>query len=486
MSLEAACGWTLLRSVAVTSVTTPVCWYLRDELARLGRRSRLVLWGLLLLPFLTPSLLTGYAYANFSQSLVMYPSWNELRYAVLIAAKLLAVGTAVMYFSPPAPTSREAMHCARMAIDSSWSRWRRISFMAPFWLRGPLRAAFPAFGVIFLLVFQEFEMASLMGTTSWTVWLFDAQAGGLMLRESLRFATIPAACELLILAVIVACALRSQSLLAAQDQTPRSASVGSRIGLWLLAIGGCVAILGIPLVLVGRDTLSGLAMMIRNGALVREIAVAAGFGAAAGVFASLLAGGILKASSGQITSVAARSVAGLAGIAVLPGLLGSLIISLAVLALFQTVPLRAAYNTPVPALVALVAFLLPRAVLVQLMLHAGRPRHGMHLTRLLQSSDDATHQRAGRELEWVLHRRGQFLAACMICLWGNWELTPVAILAPPGMTSAPVRLYNFMHYSRNQVLSAMTLTAMLAPVVLIGLALGVHWLGIRVRLPNRD
>ncbi len=486
MSLEAACGSTMLRSVAVALLTIPVCWYLRDELARLGRRSRLVLWTLLLLPFLTPGLLTGYAYANFSLSLVLHPRWNELLYAVLIAAKLLAVGTAVLSFSPPAPTSREAMHCARLANDPSWSCWRRISFMAPFWLRGPLRAAFPAFGVIFLLVFQEFEMASLMGTTSWTVWMFDKQAKGLMLRESLRLSTIPAACELLILAFIVACSLRTQLLLATPVPTPCTAPVRLRIGLWLLATGACIAVFGIPIALVGRDTLSGLAMMIRNRALVREIGVAVGFGAASGVIASLLAGGILKASSGQNTSVVARSIAGLAAIAVLPGLLGSLIISLAVLALFQTSPLRAAYNTPAPALVALVAFLVPRAALVQMMLHAARPRHGLHLTRLLQSSDDGSHQRAGRQLEWVMHRRGQFLAACMICLWGYWELTPVAILAPPGMTSAPVRLYNFMHYGHNEVLSAMTLTAMLAPVVLIGFALAVHWLAVRVRLVQRD
>ena len=62
------------------------------------------------------------------------------------------------------------------------------------WIAGPGRAAIGAFVVVFLLAFQEFEIASLMGVTagdahspvSWTVWLFDAHAGGVPLAESLR------------------------------------------------------------------------------------------------------------------------------------------------------------------------------------------------------------------------------------------------------------------------------------------------------------
>jgi iron(III) transport system permease protein len=63
--------------------------------------------------------------------------------------------------------------------------------------------------------------------------------------------------------------------------------------------------------------------------------------------------------------------------------------------------------------------------------------------------------------------RPQFLAAGILCLWGYLELTPVAILAPPGITSAPVRLYNLMHYGRSYVVSAMTLVAMAVPPLLL-------------------
>jgi iron(III) transport system permease protein len=256
--------------------------------------------------------------------------------------------------------------------------------------------------------------------------------------------------------------------------------------LGLLAIVGCLAIFGIPLALVGRDTMRGAAMMVRNRALIREVAVAAGFGICAGVPATLLAAGLLKALSAPAASTGKKYATALAAIAAMPGLLGSLIISLAVLALFRTGMLGGTYNTPLPAVVALVAFLLPRALLLQILLHAARPRHGTHLSNLLRVSGDPGQQRSSRELDWILHRRGQFLAACMVCLWAYWELTPVAILAPPGMTSAPVRLYNFMHYSRNDVLSAMTLTAMLAPALLMAAAVGIQWLAVRLRRPGRD
>ena len=45
------------------------------------------------------------------------------------------------------------------------------------------------------------------------------------------------------------------------------------------------------------------------------------------------------------------------------------------------------------------------------------------------------------------------------------ELVASAILAPPGMTTAPARLYNLMHYGQTAVLSAMVLAAFLAPLL---------------------
>ena len=86
---------------------------------------------------------------------------------------------------------------------------------------------------------------------------------------------------------------------------------------------------------------------------------------------------------------------------------------------------------------------------------------------------------------WRLTLRGQLLAACAVCLWGYLELTPVSILAPPGLTSAPVRLYNLMHYGRSHVLSALTLVSMIAPVILAGMALALAWLVLKLYWKSR-
>jgi iron(III) transport system permease protein len=148
-------------------------------------------------------------------------------------------------------------------------------------------------------------------------------------------------------------------------------------------------------------------------------------------------------------------------------LLGSLIVSLLTLWLFQRPLLAGAYDTPLPAVTALVLYLLPWALLLQLVVGAATPRHGLHLARLLEAAPETDRRARGGELAWRLSRRNQFLAAGILCIWGYLELTPVAILAPPGVTSAPVRLYNLMHYGRSYVVSAMTLLAMLVPPLLL-------------------
>ncbi len=467
MSLGAACGWTLLRSLCVALLTVPLCWWLHNELARLPRGRRVLLWTLLLIPFLTPTLLTGYAYSNFSLSLVRHPNWNEVLYMTLLAVRLLPIGTLVIYFAPPPPLSAEAVHCARLARAQTASLQQRIAAVAPFAIRGPLRALLTAFAVLFLFVFQEFELASLMGTVSWTVWLFDAQAGGMFLSESLRLAILPMLIQLAILVPLIVFAMRSRSLPPTHLDRQRAAGTWQRAPLWVLAVAACGAVLLTPFLLVGRDTVAGLGAVLRNPSMLTEIGTAIGFGVASGLCGSLLAAWILKPATNQRTQLSTL----IALLVALPGFSGSLIVSLGILGLFQLQPLQSLYDTPLPALLALVLFLVPRAILIQLLLQAARPRQGVWLAQLLKVAPDPHQQSAGHSIHWKLSLRGQLLAACVICLWGYLELTPVAILAPPGMTSAPVRLYNLMHYGRSHVLSALTLVSIVAPVILAGLGL---------------
>ena len=182
MSFWSSLGITTLRAFVVLFVAMPICWWLTNFM-RTYARSRSI-WLLLLLPAIVPRMLTGYGYANFSISLVPYPLWNELLYAVLLLISIVPVGTVLCYFAPPPPLSPEAIHCQTLATQGpSKLNWQRL-------LNSYGRFSGAA-GILLLLAFQEFELASLLGVVSWTVWLFDAQAGGLMLRASLQYALVP-------------------------------------------------------------------------------------------------------------------------------------------------------------------------------------------------------------------------------------------------------------------------------------------------------
>src|SRR5262249_46000484 len=158
----------------------------------------------------------------------------------------------VAWFAPPPPLSAEAVYCFRLAsarradgdfggrqgdketrrqgeevdagdsasfslsppllvsLSSSDARNRLRWHFAL--LRNRLSTALPATGIMFLLCFQEFELASLIGRPAWTVWLFDAQVGGLALAESLRRALFPVFCQLVVILPLVAIVARARAL----------------------------------------------------------------------------------------------------------------------------------------------------------------------------------------------------------------------------------------------------------------------------------
>ena len=81
MSLMHACGWSSLRAALIVLAAAPVCVLLARMLGNkearflhTGRTIQRLTWTLLLIPFLTPDLLVGYAYGNFSPfPLVRHP-----------------------------------------------------------------------------------------------------------------------------------------------------------------------------------------------------------------------------------------------------------------------------------------------------------------------------------------------------------------------------------------------------------------------------
>jgi ABC-type spermidine/putrescine transport system permease subunit II len=209
--------------------------------------------------------------------------------------------------------------------------------------------------------------------------------------------------------------------------------------------------------------------------LAREIGIGGGFGISSGVAASWLAARFLK--NGRTS----RFRTALAAAAALPGLLGPLILGLWLQGLFQSELLYRLYDTPVPLLLGLVLYLLPRALLLELLLGALAPRSALHAAQILKRAAEPARRAAARELDWRLRLRSRFWSAGLLVYWAYLDLTAATLLAPTGMVAAPVRLYNQMHFSRTAVLSVMTCATIVAPIICLWLLLAVrrllsHWL----------
>lgn len=472
MSLAAACGWTLVRSLVVVLAGWPACRALhRLVVASTGPKCGAA-WLLTLAPFLFPSLLVGYAYSGASLRL---GGWlaahdrlsNEVLCGLLLVFKSVPVGVVVLYFSPPSPLSAEAAHVRRLAIRRHEPTLTRARVELSLFALGPLRANLPAFALMWLVTFQEFEIASLLNVPAWTVWLFDAQAQGIRLDESLRLAAWPLALQAMVLMPVLAASFRTRQLRPGPKhaRSGRSALISAAAWGYLViaATGGVV----IPLLLVGQDAFQGFNALFRSGLQLIQL----GREIRHGLFFSVVSAA-LALSLGAVLLNKRMPVAGwVHGLLVLlinaPGLMSSLIVALVTLALFQRTGLSAVYGTPIPMFLGLAAFLLPRAMIVELLWSSFRQEESTHLATMLSRSPESDRRKAATELSWQLHRRRQFWCVALVAWWGYLELTVASLLAPAAMVPATVRLYNQMHFGRNATLTAMTCLTVFVPVLLV-------------------
>ena len=449
---------TVFRSLLIGALALAAAIPLRALLAGKRPRIRYVVWVLLLLPYLTPVLLTGYAYANFSLSLVHHPLLNTVFYAVLVWLKLTPLAVLVLCFAPP-PVSTEAAHCHRLLWRTRFDEWT-FRFQAGY-ARGPLSA----FALVFLFAFSEFEMASLIGVNSWTVSLFDAHAGGLPLGESLQRMLWPLAWEVVALAIAVAAL--AQHRVSPGRMATRSG--GMHVIAWSHLTVAVALVLLIPATIVLWGTIHGLTVVLKSFALGREVVASLLFASAATFLTSLVAFWWSRSSRGRrgraatITNAVLRCV-------IVAGLLGPLVLSLVILAGVQLAGVRVLRDTPIPLVVALSLMLLPSAVVLRLALQMTRPGASLHLAMLMRPS------LAARDLIWRLKTSGEFRAVVLLFIWAYWDLTASAILAPITMTPVTVRLYNLMHYGQTAAMSAMLCASFAAPVLVLLIIFGTrHW-----------
>lgn len=159
---------------------------------------------------------------------------------------------------------------------------------------------------------------------------------------------------------------------------------------------------------------------------------------------------------------------------IIAGGLGALPVSLAILWTLQSASVGSWLRSYIPWIIAQAVFLFPRAVLFDQVIRRSVETPALHLARLLAQSDLPCQAKAGDWLIWNIIGIRRFAVAVLLWLVAYLDLATGQLLAPTGMVSAPVSLYIQMHYGRNAVLSAMTFTAMLVPLLVASLGLIVR------------
>jgi hypothetical protein len=444
MGIGAQTMLALVRAIFIAALAMLASGPMSRWLATQHGHGRVLAWGLLVVPFFTPTLLISYGMVRFSIALIVSTWGHEALYVGVLGLKLFPVAVVVRVLLPP-PLSAEGRYAYQLvATVSSWARrW--------FHLRAAGQGPWIAGGLVFLLAFADFELASLWSVKTWTMAVFDAQIGGFALPETLRLAAFPFVIQLVVLAALV---------LSRRDSVTGRAGGGFKVNLekqagvlaiatppapflpWLyLAISAGFVTL-VPLGIVIVQAVPGVPRLFENFVLGRELGASLLFALGATLAAASL---VAFARKSRIPALFLAA----------PGLFGALTVSLIILSVFQVPLLRELYDTPIPLVLALTILLLPLAFLLgALWLRASA---GLHIAGQIPS----------RRLIWELQTRPRAIACAILFCWAYFDFTASSILAPTGFTPVFVRLHNLAHYGQTAVLSAMMLAAFATPVAVL-------------------
>ena len=392
--------------------------------------------------WLMPALVLAHAWAVLPVPWLHGPLTRQGLHVLLSALRLTPLALAIVWCAPAAPWSAEALHLARQLGP----RRRHAGLPHPsiaWWLQGPGRRWLLAGLVILPLALSEFELGSRLAVDAWAVRLFDAQAGGARLMDTLG--------RILPLVIIQFLAVATAWWLVRQrgEQTESLPTTGRAVGWMLFVIGG-VILLGLPSAVLIHDSVRGFIPVIAAPGIGSEVAASLLFGSAGGTIAWLVAG----LARGRRSSGAVGVIAAL-------GLCGGLPLGLILLALMPVLLLA----TPLPLIIALAVQAIPFAWVVRRL--AAEEIFGWTVARQLSRGD--TRQRAATaRLHWHLRAGRSWWAWAALTWWCTWELAASAILYPIDMTPVLVLLYHFMHYGESAALTARLALAVSIP--LLGLA----------------
>ncbi len=407
----------------------------------------------------TPAIMIAYAWAALPIGALRHGGAVAALHGALVALRLAPLVLLLARLAPAPPVTSAALHCLRLGLRP---RDRSAWTLAWTWLRhGGGRAWVSGAAMAFVLAFGEFEIGSRLNAGTWAVRLFDAQAGGQDLAATLLAALPGVVTQLVAIAIawiwLTGTARAHES---APADPPGTASRGRRAAGWLVLALGSTALVALPCAAIAWDALAGLATLSRSAAIQREVGASLLFALCGAGCAWLVAGLLLERTRRWPRRARTTAFAVLS----LPGLCGSLVVGLGLLAAFQLPGLRAISSlhllAPLPSVVALALLGLPLALVLRLVVD-GRTV-ALHLAHL--GAADRERAPRARALAWRLSGQRRYWAWALVFAAGYCDLAASAILHPVDMTPVLAMLYNFMHYGQSSALSARLGAAILAPV----------------------
>ena len=472
MTIETALAWSIGRSLLVATIALPISFAIAKicNAQNLHQRVRQLAIVVAVLPLLVPDLLTGFTYRLTSAKLLHSVAATEGLYASLLLFRIVALQVAVRLILPGTAIGPEALHSWKMT-QSSASAWHLG------WIRmlvlGPARTSLVSWLGGCLLCFQDFETAALLQINrhpiAWTVWLFDAHAAGEPLVSSLKYVLRALVFQLLILlpAMLLLVDRRISSVDSHRPSSPNGhvkTNSRSRVPEILFGVVSLSVVLLWPIFVNMDQLLDGFRSLIEQNNLwprVQQISVSLTTCAISAVLAIWICA-VLRERGGRFLPV----------IVLLPGLCGSLVTGLVLLAAFQLPGLNKAYDTWLPMLFGQTLILLPRAWLLVVLLQVMSDMLARHSAELLLPSGSSKVVDSSQHLLWQMGRRRWLVVITILTHWSFWDVSIVSMLRPVRFEPIVTRLYNEMHYGRTATLIAITVLSMLIPLV-VALCAGV-------------
>lgn len=463
MSLATVCSVTVLRSLIVSILGVILSRHLLSRVEFSYSKRSFLLLILILGPFLVPELIVGYTWSLISLKLVQYPLLIELVYSGLVLLKVVPVGIVCFYISAPSLISTES-DFIRKSANSTATQISKVISRWSFFLWKHVLQSIPVGALLFLLAFQEFEMASLIYRDSWTVWIFDAQARGVSITNTISYLTGPLLIEIGVISGAIYFLSRIRNLPQFEwHRSEKKAHPFLSILSWGYLVTAFFVAVVIPFSLTGWGGVLALGSLFQNHLQLIETLSECAWGLVYGITSGIAAWGL---ATFFFSSKRSRQIKMLGFLFCLPGLCGSLTLGVVMANLFLTESAFWLYDTPLALFFTLILFLFPRAAFLKLMILAPQQNDSLFLVRLLSHSKNQTQALSGSLLQWNLNGKMQYWSVIILAFWAYWDVTMSSILSPNNTMTSSVRLYGLMHYGQNSVLSALTFLSLCIPVLI--------------------